>query len=79
MDEPLKNLLSENVIGVDGNRFLLDQTTLIAAMQRTDRVMMLRILSKIENRPLESLINESGELDKKHLIQIVSDAEKFVM
>lgn len=79
MDEPLKNLLSENVLGVDCNRFVLDQTTLIAAMQRTDRVLMLRILSKIENRPLESLIEESGELDKKHLIQIVSDAEKFVM
>lgn len=78
MDEPLNELLNSGSIGIDKDRFLVDQTTLISAMKRTDRIFLLRILSKVEKVSFDELLDQSLECDSQHIIQIMNDAEKFV-
>lgn len=77
--DALDVLLSSGVLGIYGKQFVLQQTTLISAMQKTDRVFLLRILDRLHiGSKFEELLDESIELDKKHLLQIVESASKYI-
>lgn len=81
-DEKLKALdmlLNSGVLGIDGNSFVIEQTTLISAMQKTDRVFLLRILEKVDKKSkFLDLLDESLEFDRKHLLQLAESSTKFI-
>ncbi len=76
--EALDALMNSGIIGIEGKSFILEQTVLMSAMQKTDRVFLLRILDRLHiGSKFNELLDESIELDKKHLLQIAETATKF--
>lgn len=78
MSHELENLLNSDSVGIDKDRFLVDQIALIAAMQRTNRILLLRLLSDAEKTEIDVLLDEAITYDKRHLNQIMNDSDKFV-
>lgn len=78
----IDSLLNSGLIGIDGDEFVIEEIALISAMQKTDRVILLRILANQEkgmfNRNIfEKLLDESIEMDKVHLAQVMESATKY--
>jgi len=77
MDNALSFLLGSGAIGIDAKRFILDQTSINSAMLQTNRILLCRILSKLEKVSPDQLLEESSVMDELNLVALIDGAEKF--
>jgi hypothetical protein len=74
----MDNVLESGLFGVDRDRTLLEKAIINHAVNQTNRVI-LKILSTVEGSSMTDLLNDSFEMDKKHLSAQVDELPKFVM
>lgn len=75
----MQSILDTGLFGVDRDRTLLEKSLINEAVNQTNRVLLLRILSRIEGCSMIDLMNEASEMDKNHLSKQVDALEKYVM
>ena len=75
--EELQHLIDAGLIGIDSGNFVVDQSALLSAMEKTDRLLLLRILAKVEKVDITTLLNESIDLDTKHLSDLLDSLPKY--
>ena len=75
----MENVLESGLFGVDRDRTLLEKALINHAVNQTNRVILLKILSTVEGSSMTDLLNDSFEMDKKHLSAQVDELPKFVM
>lgn len=75
----MENVLESGLFGVDRDRTLLEKALINHAVNQTNRVLLLKILSSIDGSSMIDLLNESFEMDKKNLSVQVDELPKFVM
>jgi hypothetical protein len=75
----MDNVLESGLFGIDRDRTLVEKALINHAVNQTNRVLLLRILSKIEGSSMIDILNESSEMDKSNLLKQVDEIPKFVM
>lgn len=75
----MQNVLETGLFGVDRDRTLVEKCLINHAVNQTNRVLLLRILSRLEGCSLIDLMNESSKMDADYLSKQVDELEKYVM
>lgn len=75
----MENVLESGLFGIDRDRTLVEKALINHAVNQTNRVLLLRILSAIDGSSMIDLLNESFEMDQKNLAVQVDELPKFVM
>ena len=75
----MENVLESGLFGIDRDRTLVEKALINHAVNQTNRVLILRILSKIDGSSIIDLLNESYEMDKSNLLTQVDEIPKYVM
>ena len=75
----MDNVLESGLFGVDRDRTLVEKALINHAVNQTNRVLLLRILSRFDGSSMIDLLNESSEMDKSNLLKQVDEIPKFVM
>lgn len=76
--EPVDFLLESGLIGIDAGTFNFNHIAMMSAKSKTDRELLVRILSKVEKRDANELLKESIELDKYYLRESIDNSIKVV-
>lgn len=74
----MDDLLSDEVLGIDAHQFIIDHVAELSAKSTTDRLLLIRILSKIENVSTSSLLDETFKMDAENLERLLNDQPKFI-
>jgi hypothetical protein len=75
----MDSVLESGLFGVDRDRTLVEKALINHAVNQTNRVLLLRILSAVDGSSMIDLLNESFEMDQKNLSVQVDELPKFVM
>ena len=75
----MKNVLESRLFGIDRDSTLIEKALLNQAVNQTNRVLLLRILAKVEKIDIEKLAKESVEMDVDNLNKQVDEMQKFVI
>lgn len=75
----MENVLESGLFGVDRDRTLVEKALINHAVNQTNRVLLLRILSKVDRCSIVDLMNEASEMDQKNLSRQVDELPKYVM
>ena len=75
----MENVLESGLFGIDRDRTLVEKALINHAVNQTNRVLLLRILSRFDGSSMIDLLNESSEMDKSNLLKQVDEIPKFVM
>jgi hypothetical protein len=75
----MESVLESGLFGIDRDRTLVEKALINHAVNQTNRVLLLRILSAVDGSSMIDLLNESFEMDQKNLAVQVDELPKFVM
>ena len=75
----MDNVLESGLFGVDRDRTLLEKALINHAINQTNRVLLLKILSAIQGTSFADLANESHQMDMDYLSKQMDELQKYVI
>jgi hypothetical protein len=74
----MDNLLDSQLFGIDKDSTLIEKALINHAVNQTNRMILLRMLSKVENVCIDALIEEFSKMDVQNLETELNRIDKYV-
>jgi hypothetical protein len=71
-------LLETGLFGIDRDSTLIEKAIINHACNQTNRMLLVRILAKMENVSIQSLIDESHQMDMTNITNEIDGIKKYV-